>query len=245
MSYPEDCLQSVTDEWWIKNESKQLSRGRLIWCFVPHVDQIPFGFEPIGRTCATEHDHADMMVMPLKANQPLKKTDLPVAGLPLHENEVWAAYKAKKRPCLVLGGTDCPEVEKYLIRGKPKSATSNTFVAAPYFGCDHNSRRSGYNEAFIQKVRHCLYPQFFWDILPINSKSTNSSLLRFDQLRPIGRHHDSYELTEHQLSEDALEIIDDILGVILWGGLPEESIVLDFVEQIKTTFPEELETSSE
>lgn len=66
--YPEDSLQSIVapSPWWTKNEGKKLCRGALVFSFAPHVDQVPYTFEPIGRKAATEHDSAIVSVSPLK-----------------------------------------------------------------------------------------------------------------------------------------------------------------------------------
>src|SRR5262245_2459829 len=101
---PDDCIQSIIgyDKWWIKNERKRLCRGALIFTFAPHVDQIPYTFEPVGRTDPSRHNDAILRVAPLRTNLPLKPTDLPVAAMTLHSGEVWAAYRAKLRPALVI-----------------------------------------------------------------------------------------------------------------------------------------------
>jgi len=114
-------------------------------------------FEPVGRTQATEHDSAVVRVSPLKVGQSLKKTDLPVAAMTLHEKEVWAAYRAKKRPCLVLS-SDGILVDKSLTKGKPSHATAPTFLAAPYYGIEQNVNRAGYSPEFVERVRHCEFP---------------------------------------------------------------------------------------
>ncbi len=191
--FPEDSLQSLIlpSEWWIKNEHSMLCRGSLIFPFVPHVDQVPYIFEPIGRTEATEHNSAIVRVSPLKVNQPLQQLNLPVAAMPLHEKEVWAAYRAKKRPCLVFS-SDGNKVEKILTRGKPNHATAPTFLAAPYYGIDKNVKRAGYNPEFVEMVRHCQFPQFHWDKLPF--PGGEESILRLDQLQPFGSHHDSNKM---------------------------------------------------
>lgn len=98
--FPDDSLQSIIQpsDWWIENESKKLCRGALIFTFVPHVDQVPYMFEPVGRNVPTEHNSATVKISPLKIDQPLKQVNLPVAPMLLYEKEVWAAYRAKKRP---------------------------------------------------------------------------------------------------------------------------------------------------
>ena len=122
--YPDDCVQSITDpnNWWMPNNAGTLCRGTLVIAFVPHFDQIPYSFEPVGRTQATEHTHTDIRVAPLKVDQPLKQVHLPVAAMPLYRSEVWAAFRAKGRPCLVIA-EQCPAVDKGLVRSMPKFLT--------------------------------------------------------------------------------------------------------------------------
>jgi len=233
--FPEDSLQSLIhpSEWWIKNANNELCRGALVFSFVPHVDQIPYMFEPVGRTQATEHDSAVVRVSPLKVGQSLKKTDLPVAAMTLHEKEVWAAYRAKKRPCLVLSSNSIL-VDKSLTKGKPSHATAHTFLAAPYYGIEQNVNRAGYSPEFVERVRHCEFPQFHWDKLPFTGGG--ESILRLDHLQPFGAHHDAYKISDYMLSSDAMEMIDDLLRWLVWGGLPETSMMVDYRKTIESTF---------
>jgi hypothetical protein len=73
--FPDDSLQSLLQpsDWWVKNVNKNLCRGALVFSFAPHVDQIPYMFEPVGRNQATDHDSATVRVSPLKVGQSLKK----------------------------------------------------------------------------------------------------------------------------------------------------------------------------
>ena len=235
--YPEDCVQSIisTDstDWWIKNNEKTLCRGALVFAFAPHVDQVPYTFEPIGRTEASRHDSAEIRVAPLKVDQPLKRTDLPVAAMPLHTGEVWAAYRAKKRPCLVIG-SDSPSVDRALIRGMARHSTSPTVLAAPYYGVSQDGKRGGYNPGFVERIRQCDYPQFLWDKLPISQ--FEESILRLDHLQPIGTHRNSYKISEHKLSDDALEIVDELFNWLILGGVSEDSLIAMYREQIESTF---------
>lgn len=223
--YPDDCIQSIIKptEWWIRNEERRLCRGALVFAFAPHVDQVPYTFEPIGRADPTRHSDAVLRVSPLRVNQPLRKTDLPVAAMTLHHREVWAGYRAKKRPCLVIGSIS-PEVDGALTRGMPKNSTAPTILAAPYYGVDIDGTRAGYKPEFVERVRHCEYPQFCWDCLPLEG-GPNESILRLDHLQPIGTHHNSYELSEYRLSDEALEVIDELVRWLIWGGLYEDSLI--------------------
>lgn len=235
--YPEDCVQSIPGprNWWVPNNPGTLCRGALVSAFVPHFDQVPYTFEPVGRTQATEHTHADIKVAPLKVDQPLKQVNLPVAAMPLYRGEVWAAFRAKRRPCLVIG-EQCPAVDKSLIQGMPRASTAPTVLVAPYYGADRDGTRAGYNPAFVERIRHCEYPQFMWDMLPLDGGPV-VSILRLDQIQPIGTHHNSYKLTGFKLSDSALEILDDLIHWLIWGGFPEDSDLLAYRELMHDFFP--------
>lgn len=64
--YPDDCVQSLIhpSTWWIENSRKILCRGALVSAFVPHIDQVPYTFEPLARAEATRHDSATIRVAP-------------------------------------------------------------------------------------------------------------------------------------------------------------------------------------
>lgn len=238
--YPDDCIQSTIatpDEWWTKNDSGKLCRGALIFAFVPHVDQVPYAFEPVGRNKADEHKEARVKVSPLKVDQPLKQTELPVAAMPLHRGEVWTAFRAKVRPCLVLGSTDAQTVERKLIKGMPKYLTVPTLLVAPHYGVDQDGTRAGYNSAFVERIRHCEYPQFVWNPLPTKG-GPNESILRMDQLQPIGAHYNSHRVTGFRLSDDAVEVMDELLQWVLSGGVPEGGHIASYRELIEEVMGE-------
>ncbi len=235
-TYPDDCIQALkgADAWWIANDKYEICRGALITSFIPHIDQVPYTFEPLGRTNATEHQRADVKVTPLKVDQPLKQTALPVAAMPLHGGEVWAAYRAKRRPCLVIG-EECPTVDKALTRGMPNHSSAPTILVAPFYGVDRDGSRAGFNPAFVERIRHCEYPQFLWDMLPLD-KGPDESILRLDQVQPIGRHHHSHKVYAYRLSEAALDVIDGMLEWQLRGGVPEGHDLLMFQDLMRQEF---------
>lgn len=229
--YPDDCVQSLIDPWWIDNTDRVLCRGALVFAFVPHTDQVPYTFEPVARTEATRHDSATIQVAPLRVGQPLKRAALPVAAMPLHSGEVWAAYRAKRRPCLIIGSAS-PRVDRALTRGMARHSTAPTVLAAPYYGITRDGSRGGYNPAFVERIRHCDYPQFLWDKLP--ASGAEESILRLDHLQPIGTHHDAYQLSEYKLSEDALKAVDDLFSWLVWDQVPEDSLIEMYRKLIQT-----------
>ena len=230
--YPIDSIQSDVSPWWEEHSEKQLKRGCLIFAFVPHVDQIPNTLTPVGRKNAKEHDKAIIRVSPLRIKAPRSKEDLPVAALSLFDGELWTAYRAKKRPCLVLG-IEQPEVPDSIRRDMPRKLTSPTVLVAPYYGVDKDGTRSGYNQELVKRIRHAEYPQFFLDQLPI--EGPKESLLRLDHIQPVGVHYYTYEHSGFALSDDAMElIIDDWLTWVFYGGLPEDSYILAYQEFVSS-----------
>lgn len=228
--YPDDSVQYMVDEWWVGDNSFVYSRGRLIRAFLPHIDQIPKQLIATGRSEATDHNHTNFSIEPLRIGQPQRKPQLPVAALPAFGNEINAIYRAKKRPAIIIceGGE---AVDKSLTRGKPKWQTSPAILVAPCYGIDEGAKRAGFNSEFIKRVRRCIYPQFIWDKLPISG--ADESILRLDHIQPVGKHHDTIELTDYRLSEDALTIFDEWLRWLIYGDFEEGSILFCFKQEIE------------
>ena len=221
-SYPDDCLQSYVGEWWIDCASATVSRGRLVWAFVPYIDQEPMVLIPQGRSSPTIHETAQYSVEPLRASNPPRPPRLPVAGLPTYPGEVRAVYRAKRRPVLVLS-TGGPSVDRELRVGAARWQTNPTLLVAPFFGVDPGPR-GGWRPEFVGRIRRCEYPQYAWDELPIGG-STNSSILNFGQIQAIGNHPNCYELTSYCLSEEALTIVDEWIGWLTTGKLDPNGIL--------------------
>jgi hypothetical protein len=217
--YPEDSLQYYCEPWWVRSEDQQLRRGRLIWAFIPHVDQQPYVLVAKGRSEPTEHRLADFEVKPLQGNQVPVGADLPVAGLPPYPGEVRLVYRGKRRPALILG-TGGADVPKSLRTGSARHQTNTTILAAPYYGADR-----GWKPEFVQRIRRCEYPQYMWDSLPLSGRS--ESILRLDHAQPVGKHGPSYELTGYELHPEALDVVDEYLTWLLQGALPRESLLIE------------------
>ena len=105
------------------------------------------------------------------------------------------------------------EIDRVLTRGAAKWQSARTYLVAPYFGVERSGLRGGWKPEFVQRIRHCEFPQYFWDRLPAGG----DSILRLDQIQPIGRHHEAFEYTPHRLSDEGLEILDEWLDWFLFG----------------------------
>lgn len=230
-NYPEDCLQSFLGSWWVRTQATEVHRGRLIWAFLPHVDQHLYRLVNQGRAERTEHSAAEYRVEAFQGDVspgPL----LPVAALPEYEGEVRLLYRAKKRPALVLssGGADIP---RSLRTGSARYQTNQTLLAAPYYGADPGGATGGWKPEFVARIRHCEYPQYMWDGLPVGSR--RESILRLDHLQPVGKHGKSYELSGFELHPDALEVVDEYLVWLLSGDLPGNTILKELRKEFLGT----------
>lgn len=227
--YPDDCIQSYIGTWWVEDDTPQLARGRLVWAFVPHVDQQPFTLTPVGRAEPTSHDKVTVKIEPLRARADRPAPQLPIAALPLVQNEVRTVYRAKRRPVVVLS-TGGPDVDPRLRPGTSRWQSAPTALVAPFYGADPGATRGGWRPEFVQRIRRCEYPQYVWDKLPLSGAT--ESILRLDHLQPIGRHHDSFDMTPYRLSGDALNILDDWLQWLLTEKLSTDAILREVREAL-------------
>lgn len=235
MSFPVDSIQSIIDSptWWEKTNSKSIERGFLVKAFLPHVDQVPYTIIPKGRKKANIHDEALVQIRELDIKHPRTREDLPVAAMSLYQNEIWSAYRAKKRPCLVLGKTK-KKVDQSDRKGMPHRSTAQTLLVVPYYGVDQDGTRAGYNPELVDRIRHIVYPQFYLDMLPLGGPK--ESIARFDQIQPVGRISNSYETTGFKLRVEALSIVDEVFHLYMHDEVSESEDLIDFLNLIKETY---------
>lgn len=218
-SYPDNSVQYLTDgNWWEEDKSGKLSRGSLINAYVQFFSEIPY--ELIAeRSHPTAHDCITVRAAPISLTRGSASTaTLPIAALPrLDGAECYIANRAKRRPCLVLGTVDQPRVDRSLVNGMAKHSTAPFVPIVPYYGVEQKGR-AGYNPEFVEKIKHASYPQFMWDELPHTSKE---SILRFDQIQPLGTHYQSSSLLNYKLTDAAMEVIDEWLLMLINGSQGE------------------------
>jgi hypothetical protein len=186
----EQRVQDFAGPWWVSCDPYPLKRGQLVRAFVPHVDLMPNTLVPEGRKEPQEHGRAIFKLAPLRIGARRSTPPLPVAALPQYEGEVYSVHRAKVRYGLVVsdGG---PEVAKDLRpQSSPRWQSAPTFLVAPYYGTERTEGRAGWYPPFLSRIRQCEYPQFMLDTLP---GFKTESVLRFDHIQPVGKHHESYE----------------------------------------------------
>lgn len=217
--YPQDCIQNLASSWWEADTAKTVCRGSLVLAYVQFFSQIPFELVS-ERVEAENHQTAFMKMRPLfTGGRRTGAPPLPVAAMPRLEGaDCFIANRAKRRPCLVLGAVERHEAMVSLTKGMSKCASDEFFLVAPYYSVEQ-AARAGYNELFVERIRHAQYNRFFWDMLP--GPSGHESILRLDQTQPVGFHHQSYEPLGFRLSNDALRLTDEWMNWLFYGTVGE------------------------
>lgn len=223
--FPEVSVQSLSVAWWETETSATLNRGRLIKVVVPYPDMKPFRLVPIGRgDNARQHDSASYRIEEFRTGQPVTDVaPLPVAGLPLRDGETYLVRRGKFRPALVLA-TSGPPVAPELRAGAAKWQSNQTLLVAPYYGVTAGGTRGGWNSQFVQRIQRVEYPQYVWDQLPIGG-SDDGSIMRLDQVFPVGADPSNWQITPHRLSAEAMTFIDEWFSWHVTGGLPARGIL--------------------
>ncbi|MDY6905590.1 MAG: hypothetical protein SWH61_13000 [Thermodesulfobacteriota bacterium] len=207
-TYPDVCLQNIVDfsPWWEEYNGPEYRPGRLVWAFLPYVDQVPLVLKHTGRggEDGTEHYHLKSDLEYFNVKDSNTYISLPAAALPQKNKEVRFIYRAKCRPAIIISKSG-KQVDSELKKGMASYQTAPMILVAPSFGVD-SEMRSGYKPELVDRIRRCEYPQFLWDMLPINSR-TQESLFRLDQIQPVGKTTRSIKFTDYCLSVEALQLI--------------------------------------
>ncbi len=219
--YPENCIQYMTPgDWWQADPEKALCRGALIETYVQFYSSIPLELVA-ERTEANRHERAEVKAQPLHADgRRTVAASLPVAGLPrLAGAHCYLVNRAKKRPCLILGAIEQEAINPRLTRGMSNWKSHLFFLVAPFFGVEQVAR-DGYNPEFVDRIMQADYRAFFWDKLP--GSGGLGSVLRLDQIQPVGFEHPAYRHCGYRLGSGAQCIMDEWLDWLLYNRDGEE-----------------------
>jgi hypothetical protein len=232
--YPENCIQYMAPEdWWQEDAGKTLCRGALVETYVQFYSSIPLELVA-ERAEKDRHDRALVKAQPLHAEgHQTVAASLPVAGLPrLDGAHCYIVNRAKKRPCLVLGAIEQEAVHPKLTRGMSKWKSHLFFLVAPFFGVEQVAR-DGYNPEFVDRIMQADYRAFFWDQLP--KAGGLGSILRLDQIQPVGFEHPAYKHCGYRLSPSALCIMDEWLDWLIYNRDGKQ--IADYRDFIKSIQP--------
>jgi hypothetical protein len=223
--FPEVSVQNVIGSWWQIASTGAVQRGRLIKTIVPYPGMKPVRLLIEGRgSNPRQHDKATFTLEEFRVGDPRKFSPLPVAGLPEYPGESHLVYRSKTRPAVVVAMPGSPVEEKFR-RKAAKWQYARSILVAPFYGCEADGSRGGWDPEFVARIQRAEYSQYAWDMLPVGG-SSEGSILRFDHVFPIGDDPANWTLTDFTLRPEALAVVDDwvswhLTGLIPVGGMLE------------------------
>jgi len=206
-----DLLTELSSEpIWEACDTKVPVQGQLVWTLVPYIENVVHLF---NMTRANPGDHHEVIgrIEPMLKHV-LPKPSIPVASFPLESNEAYRVNRSKIRPALLLY-CNCTDL-------KAEGGKGNYHLIAPLYGVDPSSKRSGYPAAFIEKVAQFRYPELIYFANTPMPRGV-SSILRLDNIQPVGNNHNNYRLIGHKLSYPTLQLVFDMLKWMFTNEISE------------------------
>lgn len=224
MSFPEHCVQAwISEGWWVKSGSNSLRRGTLVRAFVPYVGGRQ-ELVPTARSSPTEHRRLDAELQGFHLSKKHRAPNPPCASFPYFPSERSAVQRGKIRPALVVS-----DLARYQERKETASWIKKPSVLiAPYFGADPDGRRAGWPACLVNAIEHYKLPQYLSDSLPIGGPA--KSILRLDQIQPLENSSNEFRFTGWELSEEAVNILDEWVFWYRTGCLDPEGPLYQLVQ---------------
>ncbi len=195
---------------WEGCDTKVPVQGQLIWILVPYIENVVYLFN-VNRANPENHQEVIGRFEPM-LNHVLPKPKIPVAAYPLESNEAYRVNRSKIRPAILLY-CNCTDL-------KASGGKGNYHLIAPLYGVDPSSKRSGYPTVFMEKVAQLEYPELmYFSKMPMPGGVP--SVLRLDNIQPVGNNHTNYKLIGHKLSEQTLMIVHDMIEWMMTGLVSE------------------------
>lgn len=194
--------------------------GQIVWTPVPNLDVHPNVIEAVRQ--GTGHTSATARWVPLTDNH-FRARDgkqLPILSFNLGETEEMIAYKAKRRPTVVVG-RGATHLGGFSER-PPSHHEEERLVVAPIYGIRSEGDTRGFSEAMNLRVRHLLYKQYFlfaaWRETRTGVRSGGSleaGIIRFDRLQFVTPSAPSYRAVSLRLADDVLALMHAMLWLYL------------------------------
>lgn len=205
---------------------KGLQIGHLVWCPVPHLEEVPRILE-VERASSEEHFASNFEIVQMTSNHFKKKQKLPIKLLSLGETEELLISKAKNRPCVVVSMPNTtfrdPPITKEV--GTRRHLQDTSVILAPVYGIQTPVNQSGFPPIMTARIRALLYSQFFY--LPRSCPKTKISIgkegiVRLDRLFAASPSR-GMELMDKKLAEEPLLFLLAMLRERM-GGAPDENL---------------------
>jgi hypothetical protein len=198
---------------------KGLQLGQLVFVPVPNLDVHPNVIE--ATRDGTSHKAATARWTTLSDRHFTRRDgkELPILYFNLGATEEVVAYKAKRRPAVVVG------MGSTLIGGipgLPPHQEEGRVVVAPIYGIRSAEDPKGFSERLSDRIAHLLYQQYF----PLAAWRENRSdctfggsldagVVRFDRLQFVTPHAPSCRPRSIRVTDDVLALMHGMLWLYL------------------------------
>jgi hypothetical protein len=216
--------------------------GQIGWAPVPHLQPQPHVIE-VERVESASHDPVRAKFVPLRDLHFTRKSPkgLPILNINLGETEELLAYKAKKRPIVVVG-TRSSILGGLGREGKPHHEESR-IVVAPIYGLATEDDRRGIGSILATRVRHLLYLQFFpfaeWREARHDLKGASSfdeGIIRFDRLQFLLPSAPGLQLAPVRMAPEVRVLMHNVLWAYLHADPSPE--LIEMREVLRSVLPE-------
>src|SRR5579863_2553756 len=193
--------------------------GQLVWTPVPNLTPHASVVEA-ERTQDTSHQQVRARFVPLNDGHFVRRDhkQLPILNFKLGETEEMVAFKAKRRPAVVVGvgATVLGGLDQY---ARPHHE-ENRVVLAPVYGLRSEDDPSGFSSVMAARVRHLLYRQYFplaeWKEKRSRSTfpsacSIQEGIVRFDRLQFVTPSPPGCRLVPLRVSDDVIPLLHGML----------------------------------
>lgn len=218
--------------------------GQIVWAPVPNLEATPMVIEA-ERPIPTSHGAARARFTPLDDKHFSRKKiyKLPILSLHLGETEELLAFRAKKRPCVIVG-TSSTLLQDAAEKAVPEHHREERVVVAPIYDLSSEEDPKGFDTVMATRVRHLLYRQFF----PIASwtetrtgvqgaLSLREGILRFDRLQFIFPAPPALVPWPLALTEEVMELLHAWLHHYFHA--PQSETLREVVELVQEKIPPE------
>jgi hypothetical protein len=110
---------------------------------------------------------------------------LPLSINPLNDDEEYLIFKAKKRPCLIIGTIDAIDVTGFppgTQQNKAVNSFKKSYLLAPIFSCSNGTKTTSFGPYITAQIQALLYEQFFHIPKHPNDRIIkNDSIIRLDR----------------------------------------------------------------
>jgi hypothetical protein len=203
--------------------------GQIVWAPVPNLNPQPHVIEP-RRLVSTSHATAAASFVPMNDTHFTRASNnaLPILNVRLGETEELLAYKAKKRPAVVVG-VGATKLGGLGDETKPHHE-EDRLVIAPIYGIRSEDDPSGFGPILAARIDCLMYRQFF-PIAPYterrrdrppNSCNLEIGVARLDRLQFVRPASPGCCPAPLKLSRDALPLLHAAVWAYLHAAPDQE-----------------------